>query len=169
MRLGAGVAAVVMAAVATLLSVGPSSAQEGDGPAEPLDVSPPSGPPGTVITVRGEGCAADLEQIVDIELVGDSAQASASVSHFDIHDGAWSARLTVPAQADPDDAFLVTADCASLGPEDDHVLVFEYEPAPFDVTTPPPTTPPAPPTTTPPAPAPAPPAAPVPAEPTFTG
>ena len=168
MRVEAGVAAVLVAAAA-LVGVGPSAAQEGDEPVERLDVSPTSGPPGTVLAIHGENCISPSPSptpIVDIELVGESAQASLSVSHFDIHEGAWSARLTVPAQADPDDVFVLTATCNGLGPEDGHVLVFAYQPVDIDVTAPAPT----PPSTSPPAPpAPAPPAAPIVAEPSFTG
>jgi hypothetical protein len=162
MRVEAGVAAVVMAA-ATLIGVGPSAAQEGDEPIEGLDVSPTSGPPGTVIAIHGENCISTVvgspAAIVDIELVGDTSDAFVAVNHFDIHQGSWSARLTVPAQADPDDAFVLTATCNGLGPEDNHILVFTYQPVDFDVTAPTPT---APPTT-------APPAAPIVAEPSFTG
>jgi hypothetical protein len=173
MRGEAGVAAVVMAA-ATLIGVGPTAAQEGDEPIERLDVSPTSGPPGTVITVHGENCISTIPgspmEIVDIVLLGDSAEAFVAVTHFDIHDGAWTGRLTVPAQADPDDAFVLTVTCNGLGPEDNHIVDFTYEPVDFDVTAPATTVPTTPPTTAPtPAPAPAPPAAPIVAQPSFTG
>jgi hypothetical protein len=117
--------------------------------------------PGTTFVLVGGAHLAG-----DIELVGETAQASISVDHFDIHDGAWSAQLTVPAQADPDDTFVLTATCNSLGAEDGHDLVFEHQPVDFAVTAPTTTTRPAPDTPTP---APALPAAPVVAEPTFTG
>lgn len=176
MRVEAGAAAVVMVA-ATLIGVVPSTAQEDDEPIEQVEVSPTSGPPGTVIAISGENCISTATgspaAIVDIELVGDSAEAFVSVAHFDVHEGAWSAQLTVPAQADPDDVFTLTAACKALGPEDDHIPVFDYQPVEFDVTaapTPSPST--TPPTTTPPTAAPtptAPPAEPIVARPTFTG
>jgi hypothetical protein len=189
MRLEAGGAAVVLAAGITLICAGPTSAQQGDGSSEPLDVSPTSGPPGTVITVRGGGCFSPGEEVADVELFDETTQQSvalrgARVGNAQVDLGSWSAELTVPAGVDPDDAFVVTASCATLGPEDDHILLFDYEPVAFDVTgasttSPPTSTPPitTPPTTTaptttapaPPARAPAAPAEPVVAAPAFTG
>jgi hypothetical protein len=177
MRFEAGAAALFVAAAATFIGVGPTSAQEGDPPkeppepTEPLEVSPTSGPPGTVISIQGVNCISTATgspaAIVNIELVGESGQASTSVAHFDVDDdtGAWSTQLAVPAGADPDDTFVLTAVCAALGPEDNHIFVFEYLPVDFDVTAPPaPTTPPPTPTAPP-----APPAQPIPGDPTFTG
>jgi hypothetical protein len=184
MRLKAGGAAVVLAAGITVTYAGPTSAQQGDGPGEPLDVSPTSGPPGTVITVRGGQCLSPGEEVADVALFNETAQQSVAVDgthvgNAEVDLGSWSAELTVPAGVDPDDAFVVTATCATLGPEDDHILLFRYEPVAFDVTgvsttTPPTTSPPTttPPTTTAPPPAasaPAAPAEPVVVEPAFTG
>jgi len=149
---------------------GPTSAKQGDGPSEPLDVSPTSGLPGTVITVRGEQCFSPGEEIADVDLFNETTQQSVARDDSRVSNGSWSAELTVPAGVDPDDAFVVTASCVTLGPEDEFILVFRYEPVVFDVTEVPTTT--VPPTTTPavpPARASAVPAQPVVAEPAFTG
>lgn len=167
-RLEAGAAAAAMAAAMVLgAGAGPSAAQQGD-EAPPLVVSPTSGPPGTVITIDGDACISDLMEIVDIELVGGDVRAEGSVSHFGIDDetGEWTGQVTVPAEADPDDTFVINVTCNFLGPEDNHELVFAYPPVDFDVTASIPTTPP---TTAPDPGPPAPPAQPVPGEPTFTG
>jgi hypothetical protein len=133
---------------------------------EPLDVSPTSGPPGTVITVRGEECIPPQGvTFVEVDMFNETAQQSVAHHVDEEAAGSWSAQLTVPAGVDPDDAFVVIANCFFLGPEDDPILIVRYERVDFDVTE-------APTTTTPPAapaPAPAAPAKPVEAKPTFTG
>lgn len=175
MRIEAGAAAVALAA-ATLMHGGPTAAQEGDDRDETLQVSPTSGPPGTVITVEGEGCTSTEPGPIAVLVFLTDTTTQQPVTLFTqvrIDAGAWSAQLTVPQAVDPDDAFAVRATCAIFGSEDTITPVFDYAPVAFDVTAPP-TTPSttAPPTSGPPAPAPrppAPPAEPVIAEPTFTG
>jgi hypothetical protein len=51
MRLEAGAVAVALAAATTLMYATPTAAQQDDERNETLEVSPTSGPPGTVITV----------------------------------------------------------------------------------------------------------------------
>ena len=145
----------------------------------PLDVSPTSGSPGTVITVHGEECVPPMGlQFVVLQLVDDTAGEVVIESNNDGLE-AWSLALTVPTSVDPDHAFAVVAQCGFFGPEDDPILIGRYDPVCFDVIgepstdpTVPPTQcpPPAPPAAPPPAPpTPARPATPVVAEPTFTG
>ena len=128
-------------------------------PPPPLVVSPASGRPGTVITVHGTACLRAGTNFAIFGLFNTTTHqlvidAAADVEGPDLAAGGWTGQLTVPADVDPDDAFLVTASC--------HIdlegagLVFDYDPVAFDVTGPPA------------APS-APPAAPVVAQPTFTG
>jgi hypothetical protein len=134
----------------------------------PLEVSPTSGPAGTVITVHGEGCIHPREVDVLVELIDETNQDLEGAIQPDVAtDGSWTAQLTVPAEADPDHPFDVIAVCSvkvdfpNIPPS-----VVGYESVPFDVTEPTTNPPVIPPPTAPPA---APPAAPVVAEPTFTG
>ena len=169
MRLVAGAAAVALAAAATLMGAGPVAARQSGEPNVALEVSPTSGPPGTVITVQGEDCA-PTEPPGLIAVLVFVSDATTQLAGIEVHPdaGSWSAQLTVPQEVDPDEAITVTADCGVFNcPDCSLTLDFSYEPAAFDVIGPTTT---APPTTTPPTPAgPAPPAQPVVAEPTFTG
>jgi len=173
-----GVFALVSAAIgaAAVLVAAPAGAQEP--PELPLSVEPLSGGVGTVITVSGEGCTSENpEDTPEADFIladedffftenegvfGDEGVVQAA------DDGTWSGQLTVPADADPDLTWLVTAACFA-SPEAEGTLAV-YELVEFDVTGPPTTTPTTPPTTAPPTTPPeAPPAAPVTEEPDFTG
>jgi hypothetical protein len=175
MRLEAGATAVAVAAAATFMCAGPAAAQQGDEPNVTLDVSPTSGPAGTVITVRGEDC--NLTDVGLVAVLVNLEDEVPEIGDMEVYPdaGSWSAQPAVPQDAAPGDEIVVRAACGYFdSPTSEFTLVFAYEPVTFHVTgaptTAPPTTPP--PTPTPPAgpaPAPAPPAEPVVAEPTFTG
>jgi hypothetical protein len=139
-------------------------ARVNDVPPQPLEVSPTSGPPGTVITVHGESCVHFVLVNVALRLFNDTTQQNVATRNIAGHPpeveigGSWTGQLTVPAGVDPNDAFTVVADCSVLDPERPTPPILRYEPVAFDVTGTP-----APP------PAPATPAKPVVAQPTFTG
>jgi hypothetical protein len=165
MRLEAGAVAVALAAATTLMYATPTAAQQDDERNETLEVSPTSGPPGTVITVQGEDCTTTdpgLEAVL-VNLIDENTQQPV-IPFIEAPAGSWSIQLTIPQEIDPDHAFAITASCVNFDSPDTFVVVFDYEPVAFDVTEPPTAAPPttAPPTTTPPA-------EPVAAEPTFTG
>lgn len=161
-----GIAAAAVGTAASMVAT-PAGAQEG--PLFPMQVSPTSGPAGSVIDVSGENC--DLEEpVVYIDLVDvDTDEAVDSVDAFPDEAGSWAEELIVPEGVDPNHDYVVEAACAPFpGASPD----LWYESVDFEVTgdlTPTtgpstPTTEPA--TTEPPTAAPA---TPVVAEPAFTG
>jgi hypothetical protein len=100
-----------------------------------LTVSPTSGPPGTVFSISGEGCAKSgvATSVVDIvvNLTATDRQTGFAAAHVATRpDGSWTGMLTVPANADPSSAYLVNASCQMNGDE----ALFEYESVPFQVT-----------------------------------
>jgi hypothetical protein len=165
---GAGVATV-----AWLVGT-PASAQE----LLPIEVSPPGGPPGTVMTISGEGCIGEAAPgVVIVDLFfgeqEDPVLEFPTTSDEMADDGSWSTGI-IFEDTDPPGLYDVTATC--VVDLESFEVIAEYEFATFELTAPQtPTTPTtAPPSTTPVTPAPAPtptaqPATPVVAQPTFTG
>jgi hypothetical protein len=147
------VAGVATAALMTFVALagGSAGAQEEPGEFAPLTVDPTSGPPGTVISVSGDGCATEDPALIpvafgfmfrlDDELTEDDFLAAGDVEASP--DGTWATSLTVPDGFDPEGIYAVGAVCAGIAetPEDDQLLV-DYEPVEFDLTGPPPTEPP---------------------------
>jgi hypothetical protein len=129
------VAATTTAAL-TLVS-GPVDGQE---PAPPITVDPPSGPAGTTITYAGDGCIADAEggAIVGATHTSDPAgefTTSAAVAD----DGSWSATYTVGAD-DLLGTYEIQATCYDIETPSDPTLrptftaLFDYAPNTYEVT-----------------------------------
>jgi hypothetical protein len=100
-----------------------------------LAVSPTSGPPGTVISISGQGCGrtgvATSAIDVVVNLTTTDRQTGFDFAHVATRpDGSWAGTLTVPVGADPSIGYLVNADCSMNGDE----ALFEYESVPFHVT-----------------------------------
>jgi hypothetical protein len=159
-------AATAGVAVAALLTGTPAGAQE----LLPIDVSPTSGPPGTLITVSGEECIGEGGPgVVDVSVFFDDEEDPAfgfSTEPGEVaDDGTWSIAF-IFEDTDPPGLYDVTATCF-VDAESEEVIV-DYDFVTVELTKPPapPTTQPP---TTPPTTPPAPPAAPVVEEPTFTG
>jgi hypothetical protein len=143
-------------------------------PELPIEVSPTSGPAGTLISVSGSGCVnpdgpAPLAEVFVYPLGSEGVDNWSSVDVAE--DGSWSSDgFGVSDVVIPELDYAVSARCY-LPPDEvngDNVILFEYEDVAFDVTPPPAPEPTTPPTTEPSAPAP-PPATPVVAPPDHTG
>ena len=167
--------AVIVASTGLVLTAAlvaaPASAQEG--PFAPISLNPTSGPPGTVITVSGEGCGEPGFPGSVEAYFGNEEELLAQGSGDAASDGTWSVQVTVPDALDPAPLYLVTATCfvdSGDGPQPD----LDYDIVEFDVTdgtVTPPVTPPTTPTTptTPATPPVAPAATPVPGDPNHAG
>lgn len=173
----AAIAAIAAVATTALVAGVPAGAE--DVPAEeesellPIDVSPPSGPAGTVVTVSGAGCLTEAGpgEVEVYVFFGEEEEPQVFVVAPE-EDGSWLIELESHPETPPG-VFTFTATCfASSDPEAE--VVADYDFAEFEVLastepTPPTSEPDGPPTLTPVDDEPAPPATPVPGEPTFTG
>ncbi len=92
-----------------------------------ITITPRSGPPGTLIVVRGTGCPPPTVAVVATTRNG-TEEEGAQVAVPD-EDGTWSERQTALGGADPDDRYAVIARCAKE--DGSH---FYYPPQPFHVT-----------------------------------
>ena len=139
-------------ALATTLAAVPAGAQQPTPEPLPLDITPTSGPGGTVITASGADCARQqtFNAFVQVYLAQGGQVVNSGV--HDVSDtGTWSQQIQVPGDADPAATYSVFATCfVDLGDDTDRVA--EYEAVPFAVSGPA-----------------AAPASPVPGDPTFTG
>jgi len=150
----AALSAATGLALATTLVAAPAGAQQPEPAPEslPLDITPTSGPGGTVITASGTDCARQqaFNAFVQVYLAQGDQVVNSSV--HDVSDnGTWSQQIQVPGDADPAATYSVFATCfVDLGDDTDRVA--EYEAVPFAVSGPA-----------------AAPASPVPGDPTFTG
>ena len=162
MRYKRVVVASTVAVAAAALFATPVAAQE---ELLPINVTPSSGPPGTVFTFSGEGCVGE-EGPGDL-LITVFFTDNEVVDQFSLTpeaDGSWAVDFdTGVPEPLPLGVYNVTATCFA-SPESEEVIA-DYDFADFELTAPP--KPPEPPT--PPAPEPANPAAPVVEEPDFTG
>jgi len=87
-------------------------------------VSPSSGPAGTVITVTGNECDETTGSAVLVQVKGESGGPIAESMGNTVTDRAFTATLTVPADADPTATQYVRASCGAEA----------YADVPFDVT-----------------------------------
>jgi hypothetical protein len=159
-------AAAAGVAVVALLGASPAGAQE----FLPIEVSPTSGPAGTVVTVSGDGCIAEgTPGVVDVVLFFEAAEDPVLVFSTTPEevaaDGSWSTGFIAEA-TDPPGLYDVTATCFTDAEGAD--IVAEYDFATFELTAPTPTPGPTTPPTVPVTPQ-APPATPVTGDPDFTG
>jgi hypothetical protein len=131
--------------VAILAGMGAIGAAEPAGAAvTTFTMSPGAGPPGTVVHVRGRGCAPGVLGSRTANFVTVTATTLAVAFRVPVHaDGSWSGAFTVPegatASSAPVDAACVSSNVLSL--------TTVYTPKAFRVTGSPPTTRPEPPTT----------------------
>ena len=100
-----------------------------------FDLSPTSGPPGTVVTASGTGCSPGftVSAMSDYVLIT-APSLQVSVRAPVARDGSWHRSFTVPADANAGVQVLVFALCVSDGLA---VLTALYTPQTFDVTAPP--------------------------------
>jgi hypothetical protein len=149
--------AVSVAAVIGAVLIGCSAVEPAGAAITTFTMAPESGPPGTVVRVRGRGCAPGLLGSADANFVTISVATFGVVLRAPVAaDGQWSGSFTVPASGEHSfgSSTPVTAACVSTGVAS---LTTIYAPQSFAVTAasppttapevPPPTAPDAPPTT----------------------
>jgi len=100
-----------------------------------LAISATSGPPGTLLSIGGQGCASpgDDPNTIDVVVNLTTIDRTTGFAYADVVprlDGSWTATLTVPPTADPSIGYLVNADCV----RDGDMLLFGYESTAFQVT-----------------------------------
>ena len=160
------IVASIAGMAAAALFAAPVAAQE-EPPLLPINVMPPSGPPGTVFVISGEDCIGEEgpgDVLVTVFFTADEVVDEFSVTPE--ADGSWSGDFTTPPELElPLGVYDATATCF-VSPESEEVIA-EYDFAEFELTAPP--KPPEPPKPPAPEPEPAKPAAPVAGEPSFTG
>jgi hypothetical protein len=132
---------VVAVAVGLVLTAGPADAQTGP---IVMTVTPPSGPPGTLLTVSGDRCSPtslsnEAEAEVRLELDGTVVASNRSLGD---EAGNWTVQVQVPEDIPPDTVLDVVGQCIDGS-------AFPFESTSFGVEAPE-----APPTPTPPTPAP---------------
>src|SRR5262245_24895580 len=150
----AALAAATGLALATTLVVAPAGAQQPEPEPEslPLDLTPTSGPGGTVITASGADCAPQQAFNAFVQVYFAQGDQVVNSNVHEVSDiGTWSQHIQVPSDVDPAGTYSVFATCfVDLG--EDTGRAAEYEAVPFAVSGPA-----------------AAPASPVPGDPTFTG
>lgn len=146
-------AALAVAGVTTsLLAAAPAGAGVSPIPGLELEVTPTSGPGGTVVTVSGSDCVVDdVPGEVEFGLAdfGNFTPVVFDVAVPDV-DGNWTGQFTVPPGTDPEGTYAVGAECVIEVDEGEFEPIVEYFPVEFDVTGDGPTPTTAPPATTPP-------------------
>lgn len=148
----AALAAATGLALATTLVAAPAGAQQPAPEPLALDITPTSGPGGTVITASGADCARQQAFNAFVQVYFAQGDRVVNSSVHDVSDnGTWSQQIQVPGDADPAATYSVFATCfVDLGDDTDRAA--EYEAVPFALSGPA-----------------AAPASPVPGDPTFTG
>jgi hypothetical protein len=132
---------LAVAGIAAALAASPAGAGENPNPTLPWSATPTSGPPGTTVTVSGDGCSApDLSGVARIVLGDLTALAEggtlvlATVEISAGSDGSWTGELVVPPGVDPSHSFIIGGVCqlslAGQEPQD----AGEYDGITFDVT-----------------------------------
>src|SRR3954468_1477100 len=106
--------ALAIAAAATLATTmwvaGPSGAGQVVDPV--MTIAPEEGPPGTVITVNGDGCITKGSTSVDVSLFDDIASSRPDEAPAPPDEnGEWTATLTVPADTTDYGEWRVSAVC----------------------------------------------------------
>ena len=132
---------VVVIAVGLVLTTGAAEAQTGP---IVMTVTPPSGPPGTVLTVTGDRCSPtslDNEAEAEVRLELDGAVVASNRELGD-ENGNWTVQVQVPEDIPPDTVLDVVGQCIDGS-------AFPFESTSFGVETP--QAPPTPPAATPPA------------------
>jgi hypothetical protein len=91
-------------------------------------IIPPSGPPGTTVTVHGVGCPQTTQVNILFETASDPIVQLASGSGQPDASGAWSATFQIPADADPAQGYVLEARC--VAPDDVSVQSFKVTTGP---------------------------------------
>jgi hypothetical protein len=134
-RRAAVAAATGLALVATLVAA-PAGAQQPEPESLPLDITPTSGPGGTVITASGADCARQqaFNAFVQVYFAQGDQVLNSSV-HEVSDNGTWSQQIQVPGDASPAATYSVFATCF-VDAGDDTDRAAEYEAVPFAVSGP---------------------------------